>query len=291
MDQVKIGKFIAERRKIKDLTQMQLAEMLGITDRAVSKWETGRSLPDSSLMLTLCGILGISVNDLLSGEVVTMDNYKEELENNLIEMVKEKEMADKRLLRMEVVVGVTSVALLLAFVFIAAFVPMRTWLRANLTVLGFLLAGGGAAYALRIEQVAGYYECTRCGHTSVPSYKSVFFARHIGRTRYLHCSQCNERLWHKKVISKQNSTNERRNPMAPLWGRILAIVLAVVLIVFVVLFTIYDMKDRHYQCPECEAVFEPTVGEYLLGSHVGSRRTLTCHECGERSLCEKVKGD
>ena len=75
MDQVKIGKFIARCRKQKNLTQMQLAEKLNITDKAISKWERGLSLPDSSIMLELCGILGITVNDLLSGEVITMDNY------------------------------------------------------------------------------------------------------------------------------------------------------------------------------------------------------------------------
>ena len=64
MDQLKIGKFISERRKAKGLTQAQLARMLDVTDRAVSKWETGRSLPDASIMLDLCAILGITVNDL-----------------------------------------------------------------------------------------------------------------------------------------------------------------------------------------------------------------------------------
>ena len=82
MDQIKIGKFIAERRKQNGLTQMQLAEKLGITDRAVSKWETGKSLPDSSIMLELCSILDVSVNDLLCGEVITMDNYNKEMEKN-----------------------------------------------------------------------------------------------------------------------------------------------------------------------------------------------------------------
>ena len=82
MDQIKIGKFIAECRKKNGLTQIQLAEKLGITDRAVSKWENGKSLPDSSIMLDLCEILKISVNDLLSGEVVSMDNYDNSLEEN-----------------------------------------------------------------------------------------------------------------------------------------------------------------------------------------------------------------
>ena len=68
MDSIKIGKFIAEKRKAKNLTQLQLAERLYVTDRAVSKWECGRSLPDSSIMLELCEALGISVNELLTGE-------------------------------------------------------------------------------------------------------------------------------------------------------------------------------------------------------------------------------
>ena len=108
MNQAKIGKFIAERRKSVGLTQMQLAERLGITDRAVSKWETGRALPDAALMLELCAILSISVNDLLCGEVVLVENYDKELENRLIEVVREKEQCDKHLLMLEWVVGVFS---------------------------------------------------------------------------------------------------------------------------------------------------------------------------------------
>ena len=86
MDQVKIGRFVAERRKAKGLTQAKLAEMLGVTDRAVSKWETGKSMPDASLMLPLCEILGISVNELLSGERIEMENYNKVAEENLVEL-------------------------------------------------------------------------------------------------------------------------------------------------------------------------------------------------------------
>ena len=109
MDQIRIGKFIAAKRKEKGLTQAQLAEKLGITDRAVSKWETGKSLPDASIMLELCGLLGITVNDLLSGEVVTMERNNERMQKNLLDMVREKEAADRRLLKLEVLVGVLSV--------------------------------------------------------------------------------------------------------------------------------------------------------------------------------------
>ena len=89
MDQIKIGKFIAEQRKKNNLTQMQLAEKLSITDRAVSKWETGKAMPDVSIIPALCGILGITVNDLFTGEVVLMENYNKKMENNLMEMAQE----------------------------------------------------------------------------------------------------------------------------------------------------------------------------------------------------------
>ena len=203
MDQVKIGKFIAECRRKTNLTQMQLAEKLNITDRAISKWETGKSLPDSSIMLELCDVLGISVNDLLCGEVVSMDNYNKELENNLLEMIKQKEQADKRLLSVEVFIGITATVVLFAMVLLASFVQMSNGLRISLMVLGFILFFAGCFYALQIEQVAGYYACKECGHRYVPTYKAVNFAPHMGRTRYMRCPQCRKKSWQKKVLGKE----------------------------------------------------------------------------------------
>ena len=203
MDQVKIGKFIAECRKKNGLTQMQLAEKLNITDRAVSKWETGKAMPDTSIMLELCNILKISVNDLLSGEVVSMDNYNKQLENNLIEMVKQKEAADRRLLSLEIIIGIVVSVILFALTIIAALVQMENWLRIVLIVIGVVPFLIGMVYALRIEQVAGYYQCAKCGHKYVPTYRSVFFAMHINRTRYMKCPKCHKKSWQKKVISKE----------------------------------------------------------------------------------------
>ena len=202
MDQIKIGKFIAQRRKNAGLTQIQLAEKLGITDRAVSKWENGKAMPDSSIMLELCDLLKITVNDLLSGEVVTMENYNKELENNLIEMIKQKEQADKRLLSVEVFIGITVTVVLFALIFVAAFVQMSNGLRITLIVFGFVLFLAGCFYALRMEQVAGYYTCKKCGHRYVPTYRTVAMAPHMGRTRYMRCPQCEKKSWQKKVLSK-----------------------------------------------------------------------------------------
>ena len=204
MNQIKIGRFIAERRKEQKLTQMQLAEKLGITDRAVSKWETGKSLPDASIMLELCGLLKITVNDLLSGEVVSMNNYNEKSEKNLLEMIKQKEQADKRLLSLEIVIRLMSVMFLFSMIFIAALIEMQDWLKVVLIVFGFVIFMIGILVALRIEQVAGCYECKKCGHKYVPTYRSVYLATHMGRTRYMKCPSCGKKSWQKKVISREN---------------------------------------------------------------------------------------
>ena len=203
MDQQKIGKFIAEQRKRVGFTQMQLAEQLCITDRAVSKWETGKAMPDSSIMLQLCDALKINVNDLLCGEVVTMDNYNKELESNLLQLVKDKEESDKRLLRMEILVGVLCLLPLLASIIIAYVVPMEEWQASLIVLCCTLPLLISAPFMLRIEQKAGYYECEKCKHRYVPAYKNVLLAPHIHRTRYMKCPNCHEKSWHKKVLTKE----------------------------------------------------------------------------------------
>ena len=202
MDQTKIGKFIAECRKNKNLTQMQLAEKLNITDRAVSKWENGRALPDASIMLQLCEILGITVNDLLCGELVTMDNYNKELEKNLLNAIKQKQESDRQLLKLEVVIGILSCIVLFVPVLLGALLPMEEWQRIIVVFSGFILGIIGFCYATKIEQTAGYYQCKECGHKYVPTFKAVLNAAHMGRTRYMRCPKCNKKSWQKKVIEK-----------------------------------------------------------------------------------------
>ena len=200
MNQEKIGCFIAERRKAKGLTQRELAEILGITDRAVSKWERGKSLPDASLMLKLCGKLEITVNELLTGEVLEMNNYNEMLEKNLLEMVKQKEESDRKLLRLEIVIGYISSITFFILIFVASFVEMQNWIRILLIAFGLMTFAVGMHNCLKIEQTAGYYECQKCHHKYIPSYSSVLFAMHINRTRYMKCPECGKRSWQKKVL-------------------------------------------------------------------------------------------
>ena len=95
MDQGKTGRFIAEKRKEKGMTQKELAKQLGIGDKAISKWECGRGMPDNSLMLPLCDILGIKVNELLLGESLPENSYHESSEDIILTLVEEKEYLKK----------------------------------------------------------------------------------------------------------------------------------------------------------------------------------------------------
>ena len=191
MDLLKIGKFIGECRKKKNFTQMELAEKLNITDRAISKWERGKSLPDASIMLKLCKLLEISVNELLSGEVLNMKDYNEQSELNLIELKKQKEESDRRLLRMEVYFGALGIIVFLGLLVIASFTPMEQWLQILIFVCSFVEI---------IEQKAGYYECSNCHHKFIPTYKQINFAMHMGRTRFMKCPKCGQKSWCKKVV-------------------------------------------------------------------------------------------
>ena len=134
-----------------------------------------------------------------------MDHYNEKLEKNLLEMVKQKEEADKRLLALEIVVGVLGFAVCLALGVIASFVPMEEWLRVVLVVIGIIPLLIAIPFMLKIEQVAGYYACKKCGHRYIPTYKSITWAMHMGRTRYMKCPKCNQKSWQKKVIRKDEN--------------------------------------------------------------------------------------
>lgn len=202
MNQVKIGKFIAECRKNRKLTQAQLAEKLNITDRAISKWETGNGMPDSSIMLDLCSELGITVNELLCGEVIQMENYNLKAEENLLEMKKQKEDADEKMLKLEWVIGYISSISFLILIFVASFIEMPAVVRILLIIFGSIVFVVGIVNCLKIEQTAGYYECGKCHFKYIPTYKSVFFSMHNGRTRHMKCPKCGKKSWSKKVISK-----------------------------------------------------------------------------------------
>ena len=203
MDQVKIGRFIAECRKAKGLTQAKLAEQLDITDRAVSKWETGKSLPDASLMLPLCDILGISVNELLSGERIEMENYNKVAEENLLEMKRREEEHVRTLLMLEYVIGFSCSITFIVMIFVASYLVKAPLWQGVLIAFAIAEFAVGMHFGMKLEREAGYYECPYCGHRYVPDGLPFWLSMHMGRTRYLKCPQCSRRGWQKKVVSKE----------------------------------------------------------------------------------------
>ena len=202
MNQVKIGKFIAECRKKENLTQMQLAEKLNITDRAVSKWETGKAMPDTSIMLELCEILGISVNDLLCGEKIDMENNNQKNEQLLLDLSKELENRNQTIwTAMWVIMAVSMIALFGGIFLVAFLVPEGVWQIVGVFGLCviFLIP---CFYALKLEVSVGAYKCKKCGQEVVPTYSEALWAMHMGFTRHLKCPHCGKRTWCKKIVKR-----------------------------------------------------------------------------------------
>ena len=202
MNQVKIGRFIAGCRKEANLTQMQLAEKLGIPDKAVSKWERGVAMPDTSIMLELCDILCISVNELLSGEKINMENNNQKNEQILLDMAKELEQKNKTIwTSMWAILAACMIGLLCGLAVAAFLIPEGVW--QVVTILGVCVVFlTPCFYALKLEVSIGAYKCKNCGYEIVPTYAQALNAMHMGTTRYLKCPKCNRRTWCKKVFKK-----------------------------------------------------------------------------------------
>ena len=202
MDLIKIGKFIAEKRKNIKLTQQELADKLYVTDRAVSKWERGLSLPDADKMLDLCSILDISVNELLSGEMIDKENYEKKTEELILKLAQQEELKNKKLM--------TNMWVLLITVFISyiGIITLACTLLEEGITLGTIIFISTAFfvlvafYALKLEVDAGYYECSKCHHKFIPKYLTAMTAPHVHTTRYMKCPKCNKRTWAKKVMTK-----------------------------------------------------------------------------------------
>ena len=202
MNQEKIGAFIARRRKEKKLTQAKLASYLGITERAVSKWERGKGLPDPVYMLELCRLLDISVNELLTGKFIEETKYQQKAEDNLLIMAKQEVKQTKKMFFYENVIGIGSTIIFAILIFMSVYFVENGGIKILLFIFAFLFLITGVSIALKIETEEGYYECQKCHHKYIPSYRQVYFAMHIGRTSYMKCPHCQKRSWQKKIYSK-----------------------------------------------------------------------------------------
>lgn len=189
MDQIRIGRFIAETRKAKNMTQKQLAETLSISDKTVSKWECGKGLPEVSLMLPLCDALDITVNDLLSGAKISQTNYQEKAEENMMNLMKENEENKKRM-ALSVICGIITIIAVCSLVVIAAYIEMPTAARAGVIAFSVVTAAVGIVAAAMLEHKAGYYECPHCKAFFVPTMSEYVKGVHTATKRKLTCPEC-----------------------------------------------------------------------------------------------------
>ena len=171
MDQIKIGLFIAKIRKEKGMTQKQLAEELSVSDKAVSKWETGKGMPEVSLMQPLCAALGISVNELLSGERIAEENYKERAEETMVSLLADRQGNIRRLVLEVLVICATLTAMFLLGAVGRLYVTEKTG-KVILAIATMLVALFGMAVARSIDRKAGYFECTKCHTVFQPDTKT-----------------------------------------------------------------------------------------------------------------------
>ena len=201
MDQVKTGQFIKACRKEKNLTQREVAEKLNISEKTVSKWETGNGLPEVGLMLPLCNLLEISMNELLSGERLDEKLYFEKAEQNIMSLIQEKAEAKKKLI-IAFITGFAMLAAGLTIILLAGLLEMQTWLKIVLMIVGFVIICIGVGIACVLERDAGVYECKHCGERFVPTMKAYLFAPHMPTSRKLKCPKCGKKSYCKKRLSK-----------------------------------------------------------------------------------------
>ena len=201
MDQVKTGQFIKACRKEKALTQREVADKLNISEKTVSKWETGNGLPEVGLMLPLCELLEISVNELLSGERLDEKKYFEKAEQNIMSLIQEKAEAKKKLI-IALIVAFVTIAAGLTIILLAALLEMPTWLKIVLGIVGALVILVGIGIACVLDKDAGVYECKHCGERFVPTMMAYLFAPHMPTSRKLKCPKCGKKSYCKKRLSK-----------------------------------------------------------------------------------------
>ena len=207
MDQIKTGRFIAEQRKAHGMTQRQLAEKLSVSDKTVSKWECGNGLPEVSLMLPLCELLSINVNELLSGERLDADSYKQHAEENMMKLIDERK-ENKRKLILEVVVVMITLLASCTLIMLSGLLEMESWLRVTLIAIGLVVMFGGIGVAAVLEMTAGYFECSKCGEYFVPTKTAYIMGVHTVMRRHLKCPHCGKRNWCRRRLAPKDEEQE-----------------------------------------------------------------------------------
>lgn len=201
MDQIMIGKFIAQERKRKGYTQRQLSEKLGISDKTVSKWERGNGFPEVSLLIPLCDELDITVNELLSGKRVPEEDYREKAEENMMNLVRETQENRKKIILSAMVAMLAIIAGTPLFV-ISGAIQMEEWVRVILIITGIVVIAMGIVIACILDRDAGAFECPECKTRFVPGMSEYIMGAHTITKRKLICPECGAHKYCKKVLTR-----------------------------------------------------------------------------------------
>lgn len=175
MDIVKIGYFIRECRKNKNLTQKQLADKLYVEPKTVSKWETGKGLPDVSIMKNLCNELGISLSELFIGDYIKEESNDLLIEKLIIDELKKEKIQNKKKLIGEILIGCAFIGSVITLILLVGIVSIATYLKIILIVLSLIFIFVGLFGLVLLDVNIGYFECAECHERFIPSIKDYVF--------------------------------------------------------------------------------------------------------------------
>ena len=203
MDTIKIGNFIKECRNKKQMTQQQLGEKLFVEAKTISKWETGKGIPDVSIMYSLCEVLDISLKELFLGEKINDEHKEKELEKIILETFEREKRINKRNIIGEIIVGIILILLGLISILTVSYASLSYPLRLLFIVLTILCECVGIGGLAILDANTGYYECESCHERFVPAMKEYVFGLHTMKKRKLPCPKCGKKTWCSKKISKE----------------------------------------------------------------------------------------
>lgn len=201
MDMQKIGSFLAELRKDKNLTQEELGEQIGVTNKTVSRYENGNYLPPVEILQMLSKLYEVSINELLSGKRLDDEHYKENAEEYIVaDLIKKRKEAKKRL-TVSIIVAFISFLSGIAIILLGALLSAPVWLRICCIVFSAIVIALGIGVSCALTVDAGVYECPNCGEKFVPTIKDFISGAHTFTKRKLKCPKCGKKSYCKKRLS------------------------------------------------------------------------------------------
>ena len=203
MDIVKIGYFIRECRKNKNLTQKQLADKLYVEPKTISKWETGKGLPDVSIMKNLCNELGISLSELFIGDYIKEESNDLLIEKLIIDELKKEKIQNKKKLIGEILIGCAFIGSVITLILLVGIASIATYLKIILIVLSFIFIFVGLFGLILLDVNIGYFECAECHERFIPSIKDYVLGMHTLKKRKLKCPICGKKTWCLKRMTRK----------------------------------------------------------------------------------------